>query len=370
MKIAFLSTFYPYRGGIAQFNAALFRAIERKYEVKAFNFSLQYPKILFPGKTQKVTKEDKVDEIPTVRVLNAMNPLSYLATVKEIKDYNPDLLIIGYWMPYMAPSLGYVAKKMKKNCRVVSIVHNATPHEQSRLDKVLADYFFKRNTHCIALSKAVRKDIQKDYPQINTKVLLHPTYEHFGDVVESEVAAKELNLNESKKYLLFFGLIRDYKGLDQLLLVLNQLDDGVHLIVAGEVYGSFDKYDAIIKEHQLENRVHLNLNYISDEMVKYYFSLSTTVVLPYKSGTQSGIIAIAKHFNKPVIATDVGGLSEFIHHETEGVIIPPNDLKELAKAIEKMLQIIHISSPDDHSTYNWDDFVEEMLDFMSNTFLT
>lgn len=364
MKIAILSTFYPYRGGIAQFNAALYRAVEKKYQVKAFNFSLQYPKAMFPGKTQLVSDEDKVDEIPSDRVLNAMNPATYMTTVKRIKEYNPDVLIIGYWMPYMAPALGYVAKKMANHCRVVSIVHNATPHEQGQLDKTLSNYFFNRNTHCIALSNAVKKDIEENYPKVNTKVLLHPVYEHFGDVVDRAEAAKKLNLDPNKKYLLFFGLIRDYKGLDQLLVSLSGLEEDVHLIVAGEVYGDFTKYHAIIKEHKLENRVHLNLEYISDEIVKYFFSVSSTVVLPYRSGTQSGIIAIAKHFNKPIVATDVGGLSEFIQHETEGMIVPPNDVKELTKGIEKMLNIIHVTPADRPSVYNWDDFVEEMLEFM------
>jgi len=364
MKIAILSTFYPYRGGIAQFNGALYRAIEKKYEVKAFNFSLQYPKAIFPGKTQLVTKEDKVDEIPSVRVLNAMNPATYMSTVKHIKEFKPDVLIIGYWMPYMAPALGYVAKHMGKHCRVVSIVHNATPHEQGRMDKTLSNYFFKRNTHCIALSNAVKNDIQTNYPEIKTKVLLHPVYEHFGNVVDRAEAAKALNLDPDKKYLLFFGLIRDYKGLDQLLLSMKDLDKDIHLIVAGEVYGSFDKYAKIIKDDKLEDRVHLNLDYISDEQVKYYFSLTSTVVLPYKSGTQSGIIAIAKHFNKPIVATDVGGLSEFIQDDTEGMIVPPDDLNELSKAIEKMLNIVHITPADRPSAYNWGDFVEEMLGFM------
>lgn len=364
MKIAILSTFYPYRGGIAQFNAALFRAVEKKYEVKAFNFSLQYPNSVFPGKTQFVTEEDNVDEIPSERVLNAMNPLTYMTTVKSIKEFNPDVLVIGYWMPYMAPALGYVAKKMKDHCHVVSIVHNATPHEQGKLDKTLSNYFFNRNTHCIALSNAVKNDIVKTYPNVHTKVLLHPVYEHFGDVVSKDEAAKKLKLNPANKYLLFFGLIRDYKGLDQLLLSMKEMDESVHLLIVGEVYGDFTKYDEIIKSNQLQDRVHLNLNYVADEMVKYYFSVSSVVVLPYKSGTQSGIIAIAKHFNKPIVATDVGGLSEFIKQGSDGLIVPPNDLKELRSAIEKMLQIKLIPSTDKSSSYNWDDFVDEVLDFI------
>lgn len=364
MKIAILSTFYPYRGGIAQFNAALFRAIEKKYEVKAFNFSLQYPNALFPGKTQLVSEDDQVDEIPTERVLNAMNPATYLTTVKRIKAYEPDLLIIGYWMPYMAPALGYVAKRMSSHCRVLSIVHNATPHEQGKLDKTLSNYFFKRNTHCIALSNAVKEDIQRNYPKVHTKVLLHPVYEHFGNAVDREEAIDKLNLNSQNKYLLFFGLIRDYKGLDQLLIALKELEEKVHLLVAGEVYGEFNKYEEIIKKHQLIDRVHLNLNYIADDQVKFYFSAASVVVLPYKSGTQSGIIAIAKHFDKPVVATDVGGLSEFIQDQSEGIMVPPNDVNALKKGIEKMLQIVHITPSNRPSAYNWEDFVEEMLQFM------
>src|SRR5690554_7321378 len=145
---------------------------------------------------------------------------------------------------------------------------------------------------------------------------------------------------------------------------MKDLEEDIHLIVAGEVYGSFEQYDEIIKSHQLEDRAHLNLEYISDEMVKYYFTLTSTVVLPYKSATQSGIIAIAKHFNKPIVATDVGGLSEFIQDDTEGMIVPPDDLNELNKAIEKMLNIVHITPTDRPSAYNWGDFVEEMLGFM------
>ncbi|HAW80697.1 MAG TPA: glycosyl transferase, partial [Balneola sp.] len=299
MKIAFLSTFYPYRGGIAQFNGALYRALEKEHELKAFNFSLQYPKAFFPGKTQYVDEKDEVEKIPTERVLNAMNPATYLTTVKKIKSFNPDVLIIGYWMPYMAPSLGYVAGKMQKHCKVISIVHNAVPHEKGMMDRSLSNYFFKRNKHCIALSEAVKKDIVDSYPKVNVKVLHHPTYNHFGELIERQEALKFLKLDSKVKYLLFFGLIRDYKGLDSLLETMPLIDKDIHLIIAGEVYGDFQKYQEIIDKHQLNDRVHLHLKYIPDSEVKYYFSIAEAVVLPYKSATQSGIIAVAKHFGIP-----------------------------------------------------------------------
>ncbi|MEX2483197.1 MAG: glycosyltransferase [Brumimicrobium sp.] len=362
MKIAFLSTFYPYRGGIAQFNGALYRALEREHETKAFNFSLQYPKSLFPGKTQYVEESDEADKIPSERILNAMNPGSFLATVKKIKDFKPDLLIIGYWMPYMAPSLGYVAGKMQKHCKVISIVHNAIPHEKGKLDKLLSNYFFKRNTHCIALSEAVKNDIIASYPSINVKVLHHPVYNHFGESVNKEKALQHLNLEDKYKYILFFGLIRDYKGLDLLLKSMVDLPEDIHLIIAGEVYGGFEKYREIIDKTGIKKRVHLHLKYIPDSEVKYYFSAAETIVLPYKTATQSGIIAIAKHFQKPVVSTNVGGLSEFIKNDQEGLIINEATPLALSKGIISVLGNPTKTLSNGHQKLTWKNFAEELID--------
>lgn len=361
MKIAFLSTFYPYRGGIAQFNGALYRALEKEHELKAFNFSLQYPKAFFPGKTQYVDEKDEVEKIPTERVLNAMNPATYLTTVKKIKSFNPDVLIIGYWMPYMAPSLGYVAGKMQKHCKVISIVHNAVPHEKGVMDRSLSNYFFKRNKYCIALSEAVKKDIVDSYPKINVKVLHHPTYNHFGELIQKKEALEFLQLDSKVKYLLFFGLIRDYKGLDSLLETMPLIDKDIHLVIAGEVYGDFEKHQAIIEKHQLKDRVHLHLKYIPDSEVKYYFSITEAVVLPYKSATQSGIIAVAKYFGIPVVTTDVGGLSEFIKDLREGYVVQNNTPEELALGIEKVLSDKKKNSFETKSELTWDKFADELL---------
>ena len=364
MKIAFLSTFYPFRGGIAQFNGALFRALEKEHEIKAFNFSTQYPSFLFPGKTQYVEKDDKADNIPSERVLNSMNPASFVQTVKKIKEYKPDLLIIGYWMPYMAPSLGYVAGKMKKYCKVVSIVHNATPHEQGKLDKSLSTYFFKKNSSCVALSNAVRNELKTKFPNIETTVLLHPVYEHFGVKMDKVEAYSQLSIPSEKKHILFFGLIREYKGVDLLIEAMSELPDNYDLTIAGEVYGSFDQYQKQIDQRGLADRIHLQLKYIPDEDVKLFFSMADVVALPYKSATQSGIIAIAKHFGKPVVATNVGGLSDFIKHPSEGEITKSITPKEIAKSIRNVLENQENNNPaTENKPYSWDDFAKKLIDF-------
>lgn len=364
MKIAFLSTFYPFRGGIAQFNGALYRALEKEHQVKAFNFSTQYPSFLFPGKTQYVTEEDNADAIPSERVLNSMNPASFVQTVRKIKAYAPDLLIIGYWMPYMAPSLGYVAGKMRTQCKVVSIVHNATPHEQGKLDKNLSNYFFKKNTSCVALSNAVKNDLKAKFPNINTTVLLHPVYEHFGVKMDKVEAYNQLSIPVNKKHILFFGLIREYKGLDLLIEAMSELPENYDLTIAGEVYGSFDEYQKQINNRGLADRIHLHLKYIPDEDVKLFFSMADVIALPYRSATQSGIIAIAKHFDKPVVATNVGGLSEFIQSPSEGEISKSMSPKDLAKSIQNVAENSASKSPSTkNKPYSWDDFAKELITF-------
>lgn len=367
MKIAFLSTFYPYRGGIAQFNASLFRALEENHEVRLFNFSLQYPRLLFPGTTQYVQPEDKADAFESQRILNAINPLSYEKTAREIIDFQPDLLIIGYWMPFMGPCLGYVSGKLKKKTKVVTIVHNAIPHEKSKLDRILSNYFFKRTQHVVALSEAVKKDITNAYPSLPVSLIPHPNYTHFGTSLPTNEAREKLNLPQDKKILLFFGLIRSYKGLAILLQAMQKLNDDYHLLIAGEAYENWDKYESIILEHNLENRISLHLRYIPDEEVRYFFSASDCCVLPYTSATQSGIIAIAHAFHLPVIASDVGGLHEFIDHEKNGLLIsPPVTDEACATAIQTVFKDDFILTlkenlSNSQKQFTWTDFANALV---------
>lgn len=368
MKIAFLSTFYPFRGGIAQFNGALFRALENEHEVKAFNFTTQYPKLFFPGKTQLVASDDNADPIPTEQVLSSVSPVSYRTTTKRIIEYEPDILIIGYWMPFMAPSLGYVAGKLRKKCKVVAIVHNAIPHERSSLDKVLGDYFFKRIDRCIALSESVKKDIQSAYPQLPIKALRHPIYNHFGSKVDRSEAAYKLDLDSNHNYLLFFGIIRAYKGLDTLLEAMKDISETYHLIIAGEAYESFEKYQRIIDKHGLKDKVHIYNEYIPDHEVKYYFSVADCCVLPYKSATQSGIVAIAQHFEVPVIATNVGGLDEFIKDGKTGFLVEENTPLSIVEAVCKInndgvLSDFKKQLSQQSASLSWEHFAENLISF-------
>ncbi len=320
MKIAVLSCFYPYRGGISQFNACLYEELGKEHVVKAFNFKRQYPEFLFPGKTQYVTADDEAVPVESVSLLDTANPFTYHSTYREIRDWKPDVLIVRYWMSYFAPSLGYITRKMKKHCKVISILDNVVPHEQHFFDTPLTRYFLKGSTGCVTLCDAVSKDLLRISPEARYTVIQHPLYSHFGDKKDRTEAEEKLGLVHGKKNILFFGLIRTYKGLDILLEAFGMLPEDYQLIIAGEPYGSFDKYQEIIDRIPGKERISMNLKYIKDSEVTNYFSAADVAVLPYRSATQSGISSISYHFEVPMIVTDVGGLKETIGDRGTGLV--------------------------------------------------
>ena len=320
MKIAILSCFYPYRGGISQFNACLYGELSKKHIVKAFNFKRQYPEFLFPGKTQYVTADDEAVPVESTSLLDTANPFTYHSTYRAIRDWEPDVLIVRYWMSYFAPSLGYITRKMQKHCKVISILDNVIPHEPHFFDTPLTGYFLKGSSGSVTLCEAVSKDLLKIRPDIPYTVIQHPLYSHFGDKKPRKEAEKKLGLAPDKKNILFFGLIRAYKGLDILLEAFGKLPEEYQLIIAGEPYGSFDRYQEIIDRLPGKDRIFMDLKYIKDSEVTDYFSAADLAVLPYRSATQSGISSVSYHFEVPMIVTDVGGLKETIGDRGTGLV--------------------------------------------------
>ena len=225
MKIAFLSPFYPFRGGIAQFSDSLYLSLAHNNEVKAFSFTRQYPKLLFPGKTQFVSESDQNRNIPVNRVLDSINPITYYRTAKEIIKFKPDIVLISYWMPFFAPAFGKIAGILKKNrIKVIAILHNVIAHEKRFGDKTLTKYFFNKCDGFVLLNKSSEKDLLAMVPDANYIIHPHPLYDHYGSKIESAEARKKLGIPENKKVILFFGFIRDYKGLDLLIESMKDLE--------------------------------------------------------------------------------------------------------------------------------------------------
>ncbi len=337
-KIILLGTTWPFRGGgIATFNERLAKAlIENGDEVIIYTFSLQYPSFLFPGKTQM--SDQPAPEGLDIRIkVNSINPFNWLKIGREIKRLKPDVLLLRYWTPFMGPCLGTIARIAQKNnhTKVIAIADNIIPHEKHFFDTILTRYFTTNCNGFITMSRTVLNDLKRfraDAPIVYT---LHPLYDIFGKIVSRENALKELKLSPEFRYLLFFGFIRDYKGLDWLLEAFGDKKlrkFPVKLIVAGEFYTSSEKYLQIIKEKKLDDFVILHTDFIADSEVANYFGAADMVVQPYKSATQSGVTQIAFHYNKPMLVTNVGGLGEIIPHGKVGYVVNPG-AESIADAI-------------------------------------
>lgn len=372
MRIAILSCFYPYRGGIAQFNANLLTELGKDHEVRAFNFSRQYPSFLFPGKTQFVTAEDEAVAVESKTLLDTANPFNWGPSAKAIRAYDPDVLIVRYWMSYFAPSLGYIARRMAPKCKTIAILDNVIPHEPHFFDRPLTRYFLKGIDGCICLCNEVRGDLLEIKKDAVSTVQPHPIYNHFGAKLDRKTAEDKLGIQSGKKNLLFFGLIREYKGLDILIKAFDSLGEDYQLVIAGEPYGSFDKYQSLIDINRNKARIHLYPDYIRDSEVKNYFSCADVCVLPYKSATQSGISAISNHFELPMIVTDVGGLKETVGERGIGLVCEEISPECVAAKIrsyfeEKGLRdslIENISR--ENERLSWNRFCKDLISFVES----
>lgn len=343
MKIAFLSVFYPFRGGIAQSNAQIYRAFERQgHELKVWNFTTQYPSLLFPGTTQFVKEGDQADPIPNDRTLSSINPLTFGPTIKAIKAFAPDLLVLRFWMPFFAPSLGYVAGKLRlQGTRVVAVIDNLIPHEKRLGDAQLTQYFLKRCDGFVVMSDVVETDLKAVYPSAEYLFYPHPLYDQFGAKINKHQAKQALSINLAQKTILYFGLIRKYKGLDILIEAFAQLDKSYELLIVGEPYGDFSSYQALIDQNPNKDQIHTITRYVADDEVPLYFSAADVCVLPYRSATQSGVTAIAYHFDLPVIVTDVGGLRGSVEPYGAGLVVDQPEPKAFAEAILHYFQEEH-----------------------------
>lgn len=339
MKIVLLGTAHPYRGGLASYNERLVRELLREgHDAEIVTFTLQYPGIFFPGRTQ-YSDSPAPEGLKIRRVLNSVNPLSWLKTGRLIRKLKPDILIIKYWHPFMAPCFGTAARIARWNrnniTKVICIFDNVIPHEKTFIDRILTKYFTGSIDGAVVMSASVGDDLKTF--RINIPVVLspHPLYDNYGSPVSREDALKKLSLDSSYEYLLFFGFIRAYKGLD---LLLNAFADNrfrnrkIKLIVAGEFYESDSPYRSIIAKHGISDDVILMDRFIREEEVAYLFSAAALVVQPYRSATQSGVTQIAYHFEKPMLVTDVGGLSEIVPDGKCGYVVKP-DPSAIADAI-------------------------------------
>jgi D-inositol-3-phosphate glycosyltransferase len=341
MKVVLLGTAYPYRGGLASFNERLIREFQvQGHEAAIITFTLQYPAFLFPGTTQFSTSPPPED-LKIQRKVNAVNPLNWWLVGRQLQKDKPDILILKYWLPFMAPCFGTIARLVRKNkhTKVICIADNIIPHEPKFYDSRLTKFFIHSCDGFVTMSEQVLKDLARFDRKKMRASNPHPLFDNFGAVQSKESACAYLDLNSTNKYILFFGFIRDYKGLDLLLQAMNleELQDpNTHLIIAGEFYTDKQPYLHLINE-KLSGRIHWFDRFIPDEEVKYFFSAADLVVQPYKHATQSGVTQIAYHFEVPMVVTNVGGLPELVPDGECGFVVPP-EAQAIASAIQKFFE--------------------------------
>jgi len=329
MKVVIIGPAYPLRGGLATYNERLARAFRAAGdEVRLVTFSLQYPDFLFPGQTQFSTEAGPTDLDIEVS-LNSVNPLSWLAVGRRLRRERPDVVVFRFWLPFMGPALGTVARLARGNghTRVVAITDNVVPHERRPGDGPLTRYFLSACDGFVTMSRAVLADLQRlGFRQKPALYRPHPLYDNFGPAKPKAAALAALGLASAFRYVLFFGFIRAYKGLDILLEALADARVAalpVKLLIAGEFYEDAAPYEALIKQHDLESRLVRATDFIPNERVADYFSAADLVLQPYKHATQSGVSQVAYHFGRPMLVTDVGGLAELIPAGVVGYVVPP-----------------------------------------------
>lgn len=338
MNIAIIGPIYPYKGGIAHYTSLMVQELSKKHKVTMISYKLQYPKILYPRSSQKDYENTSFKVDPTHYLINTINPLSYFQTASFIKELKPDLVIVQWWHPFFAPAYWSILGLLKKHCKILFLCHNVFPHEKFPMQKLLTRMTFGRGNAYIVQSKLDEQDLLKIMPHANYRRTVLPTFDAFKIAgISLQDARKKLNLVNGEQILLFFGFVREYKGLKHLIAAMPQVVEAFpncKLLVVGDILENEKAdYAQRIEQTGCQESIILVSDYVPDQEVENYFSASDLVALPYESATQSGIVQIAYSFDKPVVATDVGGLPEVVLDGETGYIVPPFDHEQLAEAI-------------------------------------
>jgi glycosyltransferase involved in cell wall biosynthesis len=367
-KVIIIGPAHPLRGGLATFNQRLAKQFTNEgHECSIVSFSLQYPSFLFPGTTQ-YSNDAAPDDIAIHTLINSVNPLNWVAVGRKIKKWNPDLIVVRYWLPFMGPALGTILREVKKNkhTKMVCIADNVMPHEKRIGDVPFTKYFLKAPDAFITMSEKVLGDL-KQFTNKPAQLVQHPLYDNFGAPVSKSEARNHLGLSDSDKIILFFGFIRQYKGLDLLLKAMGNeriKSENIKLLIAGEFYEDDKPYLQLITENNLQEQVILRTNFIPDKEVKYFLCSADCVIQPYKNATQSGVTPLAYHFEKPMIVTNVGGLPSLVPHEQVGLVCEPEPAS-IAGAILKFYQlgeqffIPHLRS--EKEKYSWSNLTKAIF---------
>ncbi|MEO6301851.1 MAG: glycosyltransferase [Bacteroidia bacterium] len=370
LKIFIIGPAYPLRGGPAQFNENLCAELNKAgHNAQIISYSLQYPNFLFPGSTQFETSGQAPAGIKIHTLINTVNPFNWFKVARFIKKEKPDFILFRYWLPFFGPALGTIGRLVRSKTKVLALTDNIIPHEKRFGDKLFTKYFVNSCHGFIAMSKIVLNDISKFSDNKNKAYSPHPMYETYGPAVSVEEAREKLNLNNNDKIILFFGLIRHYKGLDLLMEAMAHPQikkENIKLLIAGEFYEDKQPYLDLIEKHGLKGQVILHDKFIANDDVRYYFCASNLVAQTYRNATNSGVTMVGYFYEKPMLVTGVGGLTEIVPNEKCGYVV---DLS-IPKISEKILDYFSQNKEAEFTNnvriekkkYEWREFIRVLID--------
>jgi D-inositol-3-phosphate glycosyltransferase len=375
MKIIIIGTAYPYRGGLAAYNERLAKQfVDEGHDVTILTFTLQYPGFLFPGKSQYL-KGAPPEGLKIDRKVNSVNPFNWISIGFKLRREKPDMVIFKYWIPFMAPCFGTIARiaKSNHNTKIVCILDNVIPHEKRPGDKTMTRYFTGSLDGAIAMSQSVMDDLKIFRNDIPVKLNPHPLFDNFGSLPQREEALNKLGLDPAYRYLLFFGFIRSYKGLDLLIEAFADIrlrNRKLKLVIAGEFYEDSKPYKDMVEKYKIGNDIILFERFINDDEVRNFFGAADLVVQPYKNATQSGVTQIAYHFEKPMLVTDVGGLREIVPDRICGYVVKPEP-REIADSIVDFLDnerkdLFTKNVAEEKKKFSWNRMIGSILEVYNN----
>jgi glycosyltransferase involved in cell wall biosynthesis len=340
MRIALVGPAYPYRGGIAHHTNLLSTALGRRgHQVDVVTFARQYPRLLYPGKFQEEPTAPPTDGCRDAeRMIDSINPVNWWRSGQALAGRGYDLVVFKFWHPFFSPAFGTVARRVRGRATVLAICENVLPHERHIGDRILVRFFLRGCDLAVTQCTTVADELRRLLPSLPQVMLPHPTYSQFGPRMEKSAARMRLGIT-SPKAILFFGFVREYKGLDRLLaampLVVKELPD-LHLYVVGEFFSDYRASERMVERSGLGSNVTLIDRYVPNDEVRDWFSAIDFVVLPYRSATGSGIVQIAYHFALPAVVTDVGSLREVVIDGRTGFVLPDGEPATIASAVVRM----------------------------------
>jgi len=331
-RIGLVGPLHPWRGGLAQYLQLLGESLEVHADVRAVTFTRQYPGFLFPG-TSQLDEAAPRPRFPTEPLLDSIGPWSWRRTAAHLERFAPGAVVLKWWMPFFAPAFASaVGPLRRRGTRVVLVCDNLIPHEPRFFDAAFSAWMMRNSDGYLVMSDSVERDLDTLKPGAPRRRVPHPFYAQFDRGRWTRESARA-SLGLDGDVALFFGYVRHYKGLDTLLTAWKRVREqrpGATLVVAGEFYEKPESYEALARE---AGGVRLLNRYIADDEVEALFRAADVTVLPYRSGTQSGVTHVAYALGSPVIATRVGGITETVRDGETGLTCPPEDPAALAGTI-------------------------------------